>query len=109
MKILKDILVEVNKIKTDVRTLMFTCDSRNERYIGTMEEYKDIISQQDKIIQTLMGNWKDNKEFECIAFVPYRGKPVVIKDGKILSNENMTSFDVSWAYDSRVEVTVNNE
>ena len=74
-----------------------------------MKEYKGIISQQDKIIQTLMGNWKDNKEFECIVFIPYRGKPLVIKDGKILSNENMTSFDVSWAYDSRAEVTVNNE
>lgn len=109
MKILKDILDGVNKIKTDVKTLMFTCDNWNGRYIGTMNEYKDIIKQQDKIIYTLMGNWKDNKEFECIAFVPYRGKPIVIKNGKIISNENMTSFDISWGYDRKTEVTVNNE
>lgn len=74
-----------------------------------LKKYREIIEKQDETIQTLMGNWKDNKEFECVTFVPYRGKPVVIKDGKVVSNENMTSFDVGWAWDSKTEVTVNNE
>ena len=73
------------------------------------KKYREIIEKQDETIRTLMGNWKDNREFECVAFVPYRGKPVVIKDGKVVSNENMTSFDVGWAWDSKTEVTVNNE
>lgn len=109
MKILKDILDKVDKIKTDVRTLMLTYDSWNERHIETMNGYKDIIKQQDKTIQTLMGNWENNKEFECIAFVPYRGKPVVIKNGKVISTENMTSFDIDWNYDSKIEVTIREE
>lgn len=46
---------------------------------------------------------------ECMVFVPYRGKPVVIKNGEVVSTDNMTSFDVDWSYDRRTDVTVRGE
>ncbi len=110
------ILNEVIKLKDYVDGLHSLHESENKRYyelvnsvLKDTEKYRTIIDQQNKMIQTLMGKWADSKEFECIAFVPYRGTPIVIKEGKIISNEKMTSFDIDWCWDSKTEVTINNE
>lgn len=56
-----------------------------------------------------MKSQTSNKDMECMVFVPYRGKPVVIKNGEVVSTDNMTSFDIDWAYDRRTDVTVRGE
>ena len=33
----------------------------------------------------------------------------LIKNGEVISTDNMTSFDVDWAYDRRTDVTVRGE
>ena len=73
--------------------------------IRTYNHYKDIIQEQDRIIQSLLKSQTNNKDMECMVFVPYRGKPVVIKNGEVVSTDNMTSFDVDWAYDRRTDVS----
>ena len=110
------ILGEVIKLKDYIDSLHGLHESENKRYhdlvdsvLKETEKYRSIIDQQNKMIQTLMGKWADSKEFECIAFVPYRGTPIVIKNGKIISNEKMTSFDIDWHWDSKTEVMINNE
>lgn len=110
------ILNEVIKLKDYVDSLHGLHESENKRYYDLVnsvlketEKYRTIIDQQNKMIQTLMGKWADSKEFECIAFVPYRGAPIVIKEGKIISSEKMTSFDIDWCWDSKTEVRINNE
>jgi hypothetical protein len=40
---------------------------------------------------------------------PYREKPILIKDGKRIDNENMTSFDIDWGCDRKIEINVRNE
>ena len=38
-----------------------------------------------------------------------RDRDYVIKNGEVVSTDNMTSFDIDWAYDRRTEVTVRGE
>ena len=88
MKTLSKILETLEKIKTDIRFLSEASYSRYLDISKNLSEYKDM---------------------ECMVFVPYRGKPVVIKNGEVVSTDNMTSFDVDWAYDRRTDVTVRGE
>ena len=109
MKTLNKILEILEDIKTDIR---FVSKASHSDYLDiskNLSEYKAIIEQQDRIIQSLLTSQTNNKEMECMVFVPYRGKPVVIKNGEVVSTDNMTSFDVDWAYDRRTEVTVRGE
>ena len=106
MKAFDKILEILEDIKTDIR---FVSKASHSDYLDiskNLSEYKAIIEQQDRIIQSLLTSQTNNKEMECMVFVPYRGNPVVIKNGEFVSTCNMTSFDVDWAYDRRTEVTV---
>jgi len=109
MRTLNKILDTLEKIKTDIRFLSEDSHSRYLDVSKNLREYKAIIEQQDRIIQSLLKSQTSNKDMECMVFVPYRGKPVVIKNGEVVSTDNMTSFDVDWAYDRRTEVTVRGE
>ena len=109
MKAFDKILEILEDIKTDIR---FVSKASHSDYLDiskNLSEYKAIIEQQDRIIQSLLTSQTNNKEMECMVFVLYRGKPVVIKNGEVVSTDNMTSFDVDWAYDRRTEVTVRGE
>lgn len=109
MKTLNKILETLEKIKTDIRFLSETSSNRYKDIYKSVEEYKKIIQEQDRIIQSLLKSQTSNKDMECMVFVPYRGKPVVIKNGEVVSTDNMTSFDVDWSYDRRTDVTVRGE
>ena len=106
MKTLSKILETLEKIKTDIRFLSEASHSRYLDVSKNLSEYKAIIEQQDRILQAIFKSYANNEDMECMVFVPYRGKPVVIKNGEVVSTDNMTSFDVDWAYDRRTEVTV---
>lgn len=120
MKTLDKILEELDNTKNTLDDM----NHRNSYFLKILEnrfenrfrdismdlsKYKDIIQEQDRIIQSLFKTQANNRDMECMVFVPYRGKPVVIKDGEVVSSDNMTSFDVSWTYDNRTEVTVRRE
>ena len=109
MKTLSKILDTLEKIKTDIRFLSEASYSRYLDISKNLSEYKAIIEQQDRIIQSLLKSQTINKDMECMVFVPYRGKPVVIKNGEVVSTDNITSFDVDWSYDRRTDVTVRGE
>lgn len=109
MKTLSKILDTLEKIKTDISFLNKVSHNRYLDVSKNLSEYKAIIEQQDRIIQSLLKSQTNNKDMECMVFVPYRGKPVVIKNGEVVSTDSMTSFDVDWAYDRRTDVTVRGE
>lgn len=109
MKAFDKILDTLEKIKTDISFLNQVSHNRYLDVSKNLSEYKAIIEQQDRIIQSLLKSQTNNKDMECMVFVPYRGKPVVIKNGEVVSTDNMTSFDVDWAYDRRTDVTVRGE
>ena len=109
MKTLSKILDTLEKIKTDISFLNKVSHNRYLDVSKNLSEYKARIEQQDRIIQSLLKSQTSNKDMECMVFVPYRGKPVVIKNGEVVSTDNMTSFDVDWAYDRRTDVTVRGE
>ena len=109
MKTLSKILETLEKIKTDIRFLSEASHSRYLDVSKNLSEYKAIIEQQDRILQAIFKSYAKNEDMECMVFVPYRGKPVVIKNGEVVSTDSMTSFDVGWAYDRRTDVTVRGE
>ena len=109
MKAFDKILEILEDIKTDIRFLSEASHSRYLDVSKNLSEYKAIIEQQDRILQAIFKSYANNEDMECMVFVPYRGKPVVIKNGEVVSTDNMTSFDVDWSYDRRTEVTVRGE
>ena len=109
MKMFDRIIDAISSLNNNITHLINCYKSAHDDVIRTYNLYKDIIQEQDRIIQSLLKSQTSNKDMECMVFVPYRGKPVVIKNGEVVSTDNMTSFDVDWAYDRRTDVTVRGE
>ena len=109
MKAFDKIFDAISSLNNNIIHLIDCYEKEHDDVIRTYNGYRDIIQEQDRIIQSLLKSQTSNKDMECMVFVPYRGKPVVIKNGEVVSTDNMTSFDVDWAYDRRTEVTVRGE
>ena len=108
MKFFNKINEEMSKICTNLEFMQQRLETSNNIHKQEIEYYKDIINEQDKIIQDMLKN-QPSKDFECIVYVPYRDKPVVIKNGEVVSTDDMTSFNVDWAFNRRTDVTVRRE
>jgi len=109
MKMFDRIFDTINSLNNNIIHLIDCYKREHDDVIRTYNSYRDIIQEQDRIIQSLLKSQTSNKDMECMVFVPYRGKPVVIKNGEVVSTDNMTSFDVDWTYDRRTDVTVRGE
>ena len=109
MKAFDKIFDAISSLNNNIIHLIDCYKREHDDVIIEYNSYVDIILEQDRIIQSLLKSQTSNKDMVCIVFVLYRGKPVVIKNGEVVSTDNMTSFDVDWAYDRRTEVTVRGE
>lgn len=96
---------ELTQLKEEVSKLKKELTNKED----TTEKLTETIFNQQKMIEDLYKCYANSKEYECIVFVPYRGKPVVIKDGEILSTKRTTGFDIDWAWDRSTEVTIRND
>ena len=103
------IIEMLRNINTDIGTLAdYVHDSICKDI--TIANMEDTIKHQDKIINDLINNiYGQDTSLQAVLVVPYRGKPKLFKDGKRLDTESMTSFDIDWAYDRAVDITVRNE
>ena len=105
MKIFNEILSKIDMLRDELRRIneeIRTLRLNNASNIA-------IIEKQNLILGDILKGYKRDDTFECVVFVPYRGKPVVIKNGEVVSTDDMTSFDVDWAFDRRTDVTVRRE
>ena len=105
MKILNNILVKIEVLSEELKR------TNNELKALKLNNASNIaiIEKQNLLLGDILKGYKKNDSFECVVFVPYRGKPVVIKNGEVISTDDMTSFDVDWAFDRRTDVTVRRE
>lgn len=85
----------ISKIKSDLTRLDSIISNQN-----------NIIREQNESIQLLLKSQADNKSMECMVFIPYRGNPVVIKDGVVVNTDHAASFDVDWNRGEKVELTI---
>ena len=76
-------------------------------YNYTSENYKETIEMLNSIIQTLLNLKADYKDMECVVLASSKGKPIVIKNGEIISKDDMTSFNVFYDCDGSIEVNIN--
>lgn len=81
----------------------------NEFVKDGINKFNEIIEKQDEIIQDLLKSQVNKNDFDCIVFIPKRNscKPIVIKGGKVISADTMTSFTINWNEDSSVEAIIN--
>lgn len=80
----------------------------NEKNISSLTESLEYYARlSNQVITEAYEN--DNNTFETVVFIPYRGKPTVFKDGKKISSDKMTSFDVDWSFGRKTKVIVRNE
>lgn len=106
MKAFDKIFDAISSLNNNIVHLIDCYKREHDDVIRTYNHYNDIIQEQDRIIQSLLKSQTNNKGMECMVFIPHRGKPVVIKNGEVVSTDNMTSFHVDWAYNERTGVTV---
>ena len=91
---------EISKGFIDARIEKKTLDSLTD----SLQYYANLYNQ------TISANYEDrDNAFEAVVFVPYRGKPLVFKDGKKVSTDTMSGFDVDWSWDRKTEVTIRND
>ena len=109
MKAFDKIFDAISSLNNNIVHLIDCYKREHDDVIRAYNSYGDIIQEQDRIIQSLLKSQTSNKDMECMVFVPYSGKPVVIKNGEVVDTDNMTSFDVSGAYDRRHDVPVRDE
>ena len=91
---------EISKSFIDARIEKKTLDSLAD----SLQYYANLYNQ------TISANYEDkDNAFETVVFVPYRGKPLVFKDGKKVSTDTMSGFDVDWSWDRKTEITIRND
>ena len=111
----KKILQEIGELRKQIDGLYNAIDKRSyilKHYEEEINSLRRNLNIQTELYQQLMTSSfenNNNNQIEVAVFIPYRGKPYVFKDGKKVSTDHMTSFDVDWAYDRKTEVTVRSE
>lgn len=116
MKIFDKTTTELGILRTNTVAIMNDI-TRIDRNIDKMSSRDKLISdqaetikRQNKIINDLINNiYSQDTSLEAVMIKPYRSKPVIYKDGKRLDTDKMTSFDIDWSYDSRIDISVRNE
>ena len=119
-KILQEIVQEIGELRKQIDGLYdaITNDAITKRsyvlkhYEEEIDSLRKSLNVQTELNRQLMTSSFENNhnnQIEVAVFVPYRGTPYVFKDGKKVSTDHMTSFDVDWAYDRKTEVTVRSE
>lgn len=112
MKIFDNILKNCDNILKKIEEVdqeLYCIKIRLSSLVNSHNDSIKITQKQNEIIEGLIKGQAKNESFECIVYVPYRGKPTVIKDGEIVSTDNMTSFSVDWSIDNRTDVQVRSE
>lgn len=111
----KKILQEMGELRKQISDLYNTINKRSyilKHYEDEIDCLRRNLNMQTELNQQLMTSSFENdknNQIEVVVFIPYRGIPYVFKDGKKVSTDHMTSFDVGWAYDRKTEVTVRSE
>jgi hypothetical protein len=110
------ILEGINWIKDAIKLMNTGYYSKMEECINTYKNYDEknykvleTTKRLADIIESLTNDKFTTKDFEAVMIKPYREKPVLIKDGKRIDSETMTSFDIDWGWDRRIEMNVRNE
>ena len=110
----KKILQEIGELRKQIDGLYDAITKRPyilKHYEEEIDSLRKSLNVQTELYHQLVTNSfeNNNSQIEVAVFIPYRGVPYVYKDGKKVSTDHMTSFDVDWAYDRKTEVTVRSE
>ena len=110
----KKILQEIGELRKQIDGLYDAITKRSymlKHYEEEIDSLRKNLNVQTELYHQLVTNSfeNNNSQIEVVVFIPYRGVPYVYKDGKKVSTDHMTSFDVDWAYDRKTEVTVRSE
>lgn len=116
MKFFDKNMTELGILKTNVTGILNNIASldRNITNISkrdkTINDLSEVIHEQNKIINDLINNiYSQDTSLEAVMIKPYRGNPVLYKDGKRLDTDRMTSFYIDWSYNSRIDISVRSE
>lgn len=116
MKFFDKIMTELGILRTNAAAILNDL-AKIDRHISDtfnkdqlINDQSETIKRQNKIINDLINNiYSQDTSLEAVMIKPYRSKPVIYKDGKRLDTDKMTSFDIDWSYDSRIDISVRNE
>ena len=109
----KKILQEIEELRKQINGLYDAITNRSlkhyEEEINSLRKSLNMQTELNRQLMTSSFENNRNNQIEVAVFVPYRGTPYVFKDGKKVSTDHMTSFDIDWSYDRKTEVTVRSE
>lgn len=109
----ENILAAIKDLNNDVRMRIdflaskINADTKLEKSVSDLSS---ALEYQTRYTNTLLNHlYGNDKTLEAVVFIPYRGRPVIFKDGKEINTDTVTSFNVDWGFDRKTEVTINHE
>ena len=100
----KKILEAIKELKSDINVYYREISKgfvNAQMEKETLDSLVDSLQYYVKLYnQTISVNFEDkDNAYEAVVFIPYRGNPLVFKDGKKISTDTMNGFDVDWSWD----------
>lgn len=90
-----------NQMHLDILSLQKTINN-------LMEENKELRKDIDMLTKITEGNLGDAPACEFFMLKTYRKDPIIYKDGKLISSDNMENVYVRWSPFDKIDVEVDN-
>lgn len=111
---LKDIKNQLNAMQRDIDAIeRRTCSLINKSEAVTYNPYEDyckkaseIIEMQNKSIENLTNLLCNKYEHGLFVMTNDEEMPTVIKDGKFITNNKVSSFNVNWSLGDCISLNV---
>lgn len=94
-------------IGDSLRALVFRIDKQNLQINNLIEENKKLREDINILTKITEGNLGEAEQCEFLMLKTYRKDPVIFKDGKLVSTNDMTSSYIHWDKGEKINVEVN--
>lgn len=80
----------LNEVCSIIKILNVKINNLTNNYQNINQPHEEIMIQSHLFEQVITETYeKDNGQFAAVALVPYRGKPILFKDGKRINTDTV--------------------
>ena len=111
----KEIFQKINQFEDHFHKLEQHDNEIYQQLIALMKTIKKLLEENDTLRKDIdmlsriaQGTLGEASGCQLFVLKSYRNTPVIFKDGKLLSNEEMNDCRISWDRSGEINVEVNN-
>ena len=94
-------------IGDSLKALILRIDKQNLQISNLIEENKKLREDIEVLTKVTEGNLGEAEQCEFLMLKTYRKNPVIFKDGKLISTNDMTSTYINWSKGEKISVEIN--